>query len=51
MTTGPIEGAVASLPILRDLDGYLYIRHYRGRLLVGAFEPNGKPRSTESIGP
>jgi heterotetrameric sarcosine oxidase gamma subunit len=50
VTTGPIDGAVASLPILRDLDGYLYIRHYRGRLLVGAFEPNGKPRSTESVG-
>lgn len=50
VTTGPVEGAVASLPILRDLDGYLYIRHYRGRLLVGAFEPNGKPRSVDSIG-
>ncbi len=50
VTTGPIDGAAASLPILRDLDGYLYIRHYRGGLLVGAFEPNGKPRSMESIG-
>ena len=30
-------------PFLRDLDGYLYIRHYRGRFVIGAFEPNGKP--------
>ena len=51
VTTSPLEGAEPSLPILRDLDGYLYIRHYRGRLLVGAFEPNGVPRSMESIGP
>jgi heterotetrameric sarcosine oxidase gamma subunit len=50
VTTAPVEGAVASLPILRDLDGYLYIRHYRGRLLVGAFEPHGRPRSMDSIG-
>jgi 4-methylaminobutanoate oxidase (formaldehyde-forming) len=32
------------LPVLRDLDGYLYVRHYRGRLVVGAFEPKGKPK-------
>ena len=43
------QGAQESLPILRDLDGYLYVRHYRGRYLVGAFEPRGKPRSPDSI--
>src|SRR5206468_1322867 len=32
------------LPVLRDLDVYLYVRHYRGRLVVGAFEPKGKPK-------
>jgi heterotetrameric sarcosine oxidase gamma subunit len=37
------------LPVLRDLDGYLYIRHYRGRYLVGAFEPRGKPRGPRDI--
>ena len=37
------------LPVLRDLDGYLYIRHYRGRLLVGAFEPKGKPKAPGDI--
>ena len=33
--------------VLRDLDGYLYVRHYRGRLVVGAFEPKGKPKPPE----
>jgi heterotetrameric sarcosine oxidase gamma subunit len=51
VTTGPIDGAVPTLPILRDLDGYLYVRHDRGRLLVGAFEPNGVPRPTGTIHP
>src|SRR5436190_19819854 len=37
------------LPVLRDLDGYLYVRHYRGRLLVGAFEPKGKPKAPRDI--
>lgn len=41
--TEPSPGATADLPFLRDLDGYLYIRHYRGRYLIGAFEPDGRP--------
>ncbi len=44
--TGPREEA----PFLRDLDGYLYIRHYRGRYLIGAFEPKGKPKPVPEIG-
>ena len=47
--TEEAEGAQESLPILRDLDGFLYVRHYRGRYLVGAFEPRGKPRAPDSI--
>jgi heterotetrameric sarcosine oxidase gamma subunit len=50
VSSGPIAGAVPSLPLLRDLDHYLYVRHHRGALVVGAFEPDGKPRSTASIG-
>ena len=38
-----------ALPVLRDLDGYLYVRHYRGRLVVGAFEPKGKPKAPGDI--
>jgi len=51
VTSSPIEGAVPSLPLLRDLDSSLYIRHHRGALVVGAFEPDGKPRSMNGIGP
>ena len=35
--------ATEDLPFLRDLDGYLYIRHHGGRFVIGAFEPNGTP--------
>lgn len=48
--TEPVDGATSDLPVLRDLDGYFYIRHELGRLLVGAFEPNGKPRGPEEVG-
>ncbi|MFP5343141.1 MAG: FAD-dependent oxidoreductase [Candidatus Limnocylindria bacterium] len=41
--TEPVEAATPGLPFLRDLDGYLYIRGYRDRFVIGAFEPNGKP--------
>jgi glycine cleavage system aminomethyltransferase T len=47
--TEEAEGADERLPFLRDLDGYLYIRHYRGRYLLGAFEPKGKPKPVPEI--
>lgn len=47
--TVPIEGAEADLPVLRDLDGYFYARTESGRLLVGAFEPDGRPRPVQDI--
>lgn len=47
--TEPVQGATRDLPIVRDLDGSIYVRHYRGGLLVGAFEPDGRPRTTASI--
>ena len=39
--TEPVDGATRDLPIVRDLDGSIYVRHYRGGLVVGAFEPDG----------
>ena len=48
--TAPVAGTTPDLPVLRDLDGYLYVRHEQGRLLVGAFEPDGIPRSVPEIG-
>ncbi len=47
--TEPVEGAEERLPILRDLDGYFYARHHGGSLVVGAFEPKGKPKSPGDI--
>jgi 4-methylaminobutanoate oxidase (formaldehyde-forming) len=47
--TAPVAGATRDLPIVRDLDGSIYVRHYRGGLLVGAFEPDGRPRPSASI--
>ncbi|MBV9793733.1 MAG: GcvT family protein [Actinobacteria bacterium] len=47
--TNPIDGVRPSFPVLRDLDHSYYIRHELGRLLVGAFEPNGIPRAPGGI--
>ena len=45
----PIAGATADLPVIRDLDAYFYVRHRDGALLVGAFEPDGKPLDPASL--
>ena len=42
--TEEVPGVEERLPILRDLDGYFYVRHLGGGLVVGAFEPKGKPQ-------
>jgi len=47
--SGEMDGAVAELPVLRDVDHSYYIRHEAGRLLVGAFEPHGLPRAVDEI--
>jgi 4-methylaminobutanoate oxidase (formaldehyde-forming) len=49
VSTDPIEGAHDLLPLMRALDGYFYARHHAGGLMVGTFEPNGRPRPTGSI--
>jgi heterotetrameric sarcosine oxidase gamma subunit len=49
MLTEPVDAPVWELPYVRDLDGHIYIRGYRDRLLVGAFEPDGKPRPLGTI--
>lgn len=48
--THPLAGVRPELPVLRDLDHHYYARHERGRLLIGAFEPDGLPRATSAIG-
>ncbi|GAA1764773.1 FAD-dependent oxidoreductase [Nostocoides vanveenii] len=43
VVTDQIEGVHADLPILRDPDGYTYVKEEVGGLLVGGFEPEAKP--------
>ena len=43
LLTKPIEGIVGNTPTLSDHDNHLYIRDDSGGLLVGCFEPMGKP--------
>ena len=49
VSTDPIEGVHDRLPLVRGLDGYFYARHHAGGLMIGAFEPDGRPRPTDSI--
>lgn len=42
VTTDEHADIPKSLPVLRDTDGYNYIKEDAGKLLVGAFEPNAK---------
>lgn len=50
LLTKPIDGIAGNMPTLSDHDGHLYIRDDSGGLLVGCFEPLGKPISPETIG-
>jgi 4-methylaminobutanoate oxidase (formaldehyde-forming) len=43
IVTEPMPGVTADLPVLRDPDGYIYVREEVGGLLVGGFEPVAKP--------
>ena len=43
VVTEAIEGVRPDLPILRDPDGYTYVKEEVGGLVVGGFEPEAKP--------
>jgi heterotetrameric sarcosine oxidase gamma subunit len=43
VVTERVDGAHRDMPILRDPDGYTYIKEEVGGLLVGGFEPEAKP--------
>ncbi len=49
LLTKPIAGISGHLPTLSDHDGHLYIRDEVGGLLVGCFEPRGKPLALEDL--
>ena len=43
VVTDQLDGVHADLPILRDPDGYIYVKEEVGGLVVGGFEPVAKP--------
>ncbi len=43
VVTEQISGVHRDLPVLRDPDGYTYVKEEVGGLLVGGFEPEAKP--------
>ena len=43
VVTEAIDGVRPNLPILRDPDGYTYVKEEVGGLVVGGFEPTAKP--------
>jgi glycine cleavage system aminomethyltransferase T/glycine/D-amino acid oxidase-like deaminating enzyme len=43
VVTDQVDGVHRDLPVLRDQDGYTYIKEEVGGLLVGGFEPVAKP--------
>lgn len=50
LLTKPVDGLAGNVPTLSDHDSHLYIRDDSGGLLVGCFEPMGKPIAPETIG-
>ena len=49
IVTDAIEGLPPDFPTVRDLDGCFYAKEDAGKLLVGAFEPRGKPWGMQGI--
>jgi len=49
LLTRPLGGIDGHLPTLSDHDGFLYLRDESGGLLVGCFEPQGKPIDTSEL--
>ncbi len=43
VVTDQVDGVHPQLPVLRDPDGYTYVKEEVGGLLVGGFEPDAKP--------
>jgi 4-methylaminobutanoate oxidase (formaldehyde-forming) len=49
IVTEPMAGVTSDLPVLRDTDGYIYVREEVGGLLMGGFEPEAKPWGGDGI--
>jgi 4-methylaminobutanoate oxidase (formaldehyde-forming) len=51
IVTEPMAGVARELPVLRDPDGYIYVREEVGGLLMGGFEPAAKPWGMDGVPP
>jgi 4-methylaminobutanoate oxidase (formaldehyde-forming) len=49
ITTTAIEGVYQEMPVLRDMDGYIYFKQEGEGLLMGGFEPTAKPWGMQGI--
>jgi 4-methylaminobutanoate oxidase (formaldehyde-forming) len=49
IVTEPLVGVTRDLPVLRDTDGYIYVREEVGGLLMGGFEPVAKPWGMDGV--
>jgi len=49
VTTEAINGVYREMPVLRDMDGYIYFRQEGEGLLLGGFEPTAKPWGMDGI--
>jgi sarcosine dehydrogenase len=49
IVTGRVDGVHPDLPVLRDPDGYIYVKEEVGGLLMGGFEPVAKPWAMDGI--
>ena len=49
LVTKPIAGVTASLPVIRDPDGFIYYKEEVGGLVMGGFEPVAKPWKVDRI--
>jgi len=49
LITEPVPGLPRDLPVLRSPDDTAYVREDAGKLMVGFFEPGGKPWATHGI--
>ncbi|MEM7429637.1 MAG: FAD-dependent oxidoreductase, partial [Pseudomonadota bacterium] len=50
LLTKPVDGITGNMPTLSDHDAHLYIRDDSGGLLIGCFEPMGKPIDPDRLG-
>ncbi|WP_212241621.1 FAD-dependent oxidoreductase [Bradyrhizobium manausense] len=49
VTTEADDSIPRDLPVLRDTDGYVYVKEDAGKLLVGSFEPHAKSLPMEKL--